>query len=74
VGAESNIKYKRTPLPRVFLAGDWTRTGMPSSMESAACSGFRAAEAVLADLGRPESLALPPRPNDGLAGLVQRLR
>ena len=30
-----------------FLAGDWTRTGLPPTMESAARSGLMAAEAVL---------------------------
>jgi hypothetical protein len=41
-------------------------------MESAACSGFLAAEAVLAERGRRETIALPPRPSDGLAGIIQR--
>jgi uncharacterized protein with NAD-binding domain and iron-sulfur cluster len=57
------------PVPSATIAGDWTRTGLPCSMESAVCSGFLAAGAVL---GTP--LALPVRPNDGIAGLVQKLR
>ncbi|HET9653571.1 MAG TPA: FAD-dependent oxidoreductase, partial [Usitatibacter sp.] len=72
-GSESKRPPARTRVAGLHLAGDWTRTHMPSSMESAACSGFLAAEAVLSDLGRPESLALPTRPNDGLAGLAQRV-
>ena len=70
-GSEARRPPTRSSIPGVHLAGDWTRTQMPSSMESAARSGFLAAEAVLADEGRPEAIALPPRPNDGLARLVQ---
>ncbi len=36
-----------TSLPRIFLAGDWTDTGLPATMEGAALSGTRAAEAAL---------------------------
>ncbi len=32
--------------PRLFLAGDWTATGWPSTMEGAVRSGFGAAEAL----------------------------
>jgi zeta-carotene desaturase len=35
-----------TVWPRVFLAGDWTATGWPATMESAVRSGYLAAEAV----------------------------
>jgi zeta-carotene desaturase len=38
-----------TPLPGLFLAGDWTDTGLPGTIEGAARSGRRAADAVLAD-------------------------
>jgi 15-cis-phytoene desaturase len=61
------------PAPSATLAGDWTDTGLPSSMESAVRSGFMAAEQVLRLAGRPRELALPKRPNDGLAGWVQKL-
>jgi zeta-carotene desaturase len=42
-----------SPWPRLFLAGDWTATGWPSTMESAARSGHLAAEAVCAAMGTP---------------------
>jgi len=35
-----------TPLGGFFLAGDWTDTGLPATIESAALSGHRAAAAV----------------------------
>jgi len=44
-----------SPWPNCFLAGDWTATGWPSTMESAARSGHLAAEAVCASLGEPRS-------------------
>ena len=36
----------QSPWPRLFLAGDWTATGWPSTMEGAVRSGYAAAEAV----------------------------
>lgn len=33
-----------TPFPNFFLAGDWTATGLPATIESAVESGHRAAE------------------------------
>ena len=36
----------RTAEPNVFLAGDWTRSGWPATMEGAVRSGYIAAEAV----------------------------
>ena len=36
----------KTTLPGLFLAGDWTATGWPSTMEGAARSGISAARAV----------------------------
>ena len=41
----------RTAVPGCYLAGDWTDTGLPATIEGAALSGHRAAEAVLADAG-----------------------
>jgi zeta-carotene desaturase len=39
--------------PQLFLAGDWTATGWPSTMESAARSGHLAAEALGMEAGEP---------------------
>jgi len=36
-----------TPLPGFFLAGDWTDTGLPGTIEGAVRSGHTAADAVL---------------------------
>ena len=61
-----------TTVPRLLLAGDWTRTELPASMESAVRSGFLAAEEVLAREGRPRRIARPPPATSGLAGLLRR--
>ena len=42
-----------TAVPNLFLAGDWTATGWPSTMEGAVRSGRLAALAVGRQLGRP---------------------
>jgi zeta-carotene desaturase len=48
-----------TRWPNVFLAGDWTDSGWPATMEGAVRSGYIAAEAVAAHLGRPRRFLLP---------------
>lgn len=40
-----------TALPNVFLAGDWTDTGWPATMEGAVRSGYAAAAALLDSSG-----------------------
>ncbi|MGW6619763.1 hydroxysqualene dehydroxylase HpnE [Nocardia sp. NPDC055002] len=42
---------QRTPIEGLFLAGDWTETGMPSTMEAAVESAVRAVGAVHEYLG-----------------------
>jgi len=48
-----------TPWPSVFLAGDWTASGWPATMEGAVRSGYQAAEALSRSAGRPGSFLLP---------------
>lgn len=43
----------RTQAPGLYLAGAWTATGWPATMESAVRSGVSAADAALSALGRP---------------------
>ena len=43
----------RTPVPGLYLAGAWTDTGWPATMEGAVRSGLAAAQAALASLGGP---------------------
>jgi len=71
-GTEQLRQPVRSPVRNLFLAGDWIRTGLPSSMESACMAGWLAAEEILADAGRPESLAVAAKQTEGLSGLVYR--
>jgi uncharacterized protein with NAD-binding domain and iron-sulfur cluster len=71
-GTESARPGTSTPFERLLLAGDWTRTQIPASMESAARSGFLAAEKIRAGIGKPCSLAKLPRETEGFAGWVRR--
>jgi zeta-carotene desaturase len=50
-GLESQRPDTRTIYPNLFLAGDWTNTGWPATMEGAVRSGYRAAEEVARSAG-----------------------
>jgi squalene-associated FAD-dependent desaturase len=45
-GIDAYRPLQSTAWPRVFLAGDWTKTGWPATMEGAVRSGYLAAEAL----------------------------
>lgn len=51
-GTAANRPGSRTRLPGVYLAGAWTDTGWPATMEGAVRSGANAARAALADARR----------------------
>jgi zeta-carotene desaturase len=55
-----------SPWPNCFLAGDWTATGWPSTMESAARSGHLAAEALCQTIGAPRTILAPDLKPQGL--------
>jgi len=55
-----------SPWPNLFLAGDWTATGWPSTMESAARSGHLAAEALAQALALPQHFLEPDLKPRGL--------
>jgi squalene-associated FAD-dependent desaturase len=48
-----------TTIPNLFLAGDWTRSGWPATMEGAVRSGYLAAEAVTKAAGKAERFVVP---------------
>jgi len=59
-----------TVWPRVFLAGDWTATGWPATMEGAVRSGYMAAESVARVAGiRDASFLVPNLPASGFMRL-----
>lgn len=51
-GVEERRPSQKTHLQNLALAGDWTATGWPSTMESAVRSGFLAAEVLLDAMGK----------------------
>jgi len=58
-GLESLRPANATKIPNLFLAGDWTRSGWPATMEGAVRSGYLAAEAVTRAAGSPARFLLP---------------
>ena len=60
---------QQTEVAGLFLAGDWTDTGWPSTMEGAVRSGYLAAEAVLRVAGTPQKIVQPDLEADGFVSL-----
>jgi uncharacterized protein with NAD-binding domain and iron-sulfur cluster len=50
---------QESPISNLFVAGDWTLTGWPATMEGAVRSGSLAAEAILRRAGRSERVIQP---------------
>jgi zeta-carotene desaturase len=53
----------------LFLAGDWTDTGWPATMEGAVRSGYLAAEALLRTTGAPRKFLQPDLEPDGFIAM-----
>jgi squalene-associated FAD-dependent desaturase len=62
---------QQTPVPNLLLAGDWTATSWPATMEGAVRSGYLAAEALLVQVGRPERIVVPDLPRGWLVRFLQ---
>ena len=60
---------QQTSVPRLFLAGDWTATGWPATMEGAVRSGYLAAEAVLRASGTSRQFLQPDLGPDGFIAM-----
>ena len=59
-GIDAHRPTSATAWPRVFLAGDWTATGWPATMEGAVRSGYLAAEALCLAAGLTHPRFLSP--------------
>ena len=59
-GIDAHRPTAATAWPRAFLAGDWTATGWPATMEGAVRSGYLAAEALTRAAGILDSKFLVP--------------
>jgi squalene-associated FAD-dependent desaturase len=58
---------QKSTVANLFLAGDWTRTSWPATMEGAVRSGYLAAEALLAEFGEPRTFLQPDLPFEGFS-------
>jgi zeta-carotene desaturase len=61
----------QSPWERVFLAGDWTATGWPATMEGAVRSGYMAAEALAGSRGQKADFLVADLPSTGLMKLFR---
>lgn len=59
-GVDAFRPAQKSSIANLWLAGDYTRTGWPATMEGAVRSGYLAAEGILAALGKPMSIVQPP--------------
>jgi len=59
-GVDQHRPQPETVWPRVFLAGDWTATGWPATMEGAVRSGYIAAQCVARAAGTRNAAFLVP--------------
>jgi uncharacterized protein with NAD-binding domain and iron-sulfur cluster len=69
-GTERLRPGQQTGVPNLFLAGDWTATGWPATMEGAVRSGYLAAEAVLRSDDQPAQIVAADLPRPWLARWV----
>jgi len=72
-GSDDLRPPQQSPIANLQFAGDWTQTGWPATMEGAVRSGYRAAENILTQLGRPEPILQPDLPVSLLSRLLLRL-
>ena len=66
-GCDAYRMDQQSPLENLFVAGDWTRTGWPPTMEGAVRSSYRCAELILRAEGRAMNLLQPDLPATGFA-------
>ena len=65
-GVDELRPSQHTAVKGLYLAGDWTATGWPATMEGAVRSGYLAAEALLRDTGAPLAFLRPDLPVESL--------
>ena len=61
----------QSPWPGIYLAGDWTATNWPSTMEGAVRSGYLAAEALTSETGEVKKFLVPDLPHAGFMRLFR---
>ncbi|MBU6309400.1 MAG: hydroxysqualene dehydroxylase HpnE [Planctomycetes bacterium] len=69
-GVDAQRPAATTGVPNLFLAGDWTATGWPSTMEGAIRSGRIAAAAAGRSVGTDVPTVVPDLPKNPLVRLI----
>ncbi len=69
-GLDAHRPLQEMPWPGLFVAGDWTATDWPSTMEGAVRSGYLAAQAVAKNTGQVQQFLKPDLPSTGLMKLI----
>jgi squalene-associated FAD-dependent desaturase len=69
-GVDKLRPTQHTTVRGLYLAGDWTDTAWPATMEGAVRSGYLAAEALLRDAGTPRTFIQPDLPVGGLVNFL----
>lgn len=69
-GVEANRPAQQTAIANLQLAGDWTQTGWPATMEGAVRSGYLAAENILARQSACNALVQPDLPTCWLSKIL----
>ena len=65
-GIDAYRPQSQSAWPHIFLAGDWTATGWPATMEGAVRSGYIAAAEISKRAGAARSFIAPDLPSAGL--------
>lgn len=73
-GSDAFRPPQQSAVPTMQLAGDWTRTGWPATMEGAVRSGYLAAENILRRRGLAAKLLQPDLPTALLSRLLLGLK
>ena len=68
-GSDQHRPGNRTDFERLFIAGDWTATGWPATMEGAVRSGYMCAESLLTMAGDSGRVLVPDLPARGFMRL-----
>lgn len=71
IDADKVRPLQKTMVGNLFLAGDWTDTGWPGTMEGAVRSGYACAREILLREGESSDVPLPDLP---AKGLINKLR
>jgi squalene-associated FAD-dependent desaturase len=70
-GSDEHRPAAASAWPRLFLSGDWTATGWPSTMEGAVRAGYLSAEALCHAIGDARKFVAPELRAQGLMRLFR---